>query len=140
VERDIERQRTALEYDRLEGFAGDVLHHDEEHPVLLLGRDDVDDVRVVQRGQQARLTRQFTVVERLTMGNLPRDALVDPGVFGQIHGAETATAERLDDPVLAERLSTKHPRVESITVAVKTPRCHVPGAAGASFDLPDAEA
>ena len=37
--------------ERLECFARDVLHHDEEDVVLLLGGRDGDNVRVVQRGQ-----------------------------------------------------------------------------------------
>ena len=41
-------------------------------------------------------------------GTLMRDALVDPRVFGEIHRAEPAAAERLEDAVLAERLAAKH--------------------------------
>ena len=39
----------------LERLARHVLHHDEEVVVLLLGRQDRDDVRVTHRREQARL-------------------------------------------------------------------------------------
>ena len=73
--------------------------------VLLLRRDDRDDVGMVERGEQPRLAQQLAEVEVLPVRNLDRDLLVDPGVFGEVDGAEAAAAERRDDLVLAERLA-----------------------------------
>ena len=69
---------------------------------------------MVQGGEQPRLPKQFAEVQRLPVRHFERDALVDPGVFRQIDRAETTAAERLEDPVLAERLSAKHHSGESI--------------------------
>ena len=41
------------------------------------------------------------------MRNLDRDLLVDPGVLREVDGAESAAAERRDDPVLAEGLASE---------------------------------
>jgi hypothetical protein len=37
------------------------------------------------------------------MRHFDRDALVDPRIFGEVHGAEAAAAERFDEPILPER-------------------------------------
>ena len=46
----------------------------------------------------------------LLVRNLERDFLVDPGVFGQIDGAEAAAAERREDAVLADGLTAEEHR------------------------------
>src|SRR5262249_19058749 len=63
------------EQNRFERFARYELHHDEEHIVLLLGRENRDDVRMIQRGKKARLSQQLTEVDSLLMWNLERDFL-----------------------------------------------------------------
>ena len=90
VERLIDLEPTAGRDDRLEGFARDVLHHDEENVVLLLRRRDRDDVRMVECGQQARFPQQFAEVQILAVRDLERDLLVDPGIFGQIDVADSS--------------------------------------------------
>ena len=77
----------------LERFARHVLHHDEEHIVLLLGREDGDDVGMAHRGEQPRLFEHLAEVEALLVRNLERDLLVDPGVLGEIDGTEAAAPE-----------------------------------------------
>ena len=88
----------------LERLALHVLHDDEEDVVLLLGREHGDDVGMAHRREQPRFLEQLGEVEALLVGNLQRDFLVDPGVFGQVHAAEAAAAERRNDAVLADGL------------------------------------
>src|SRR5262249_43783394 len=82
------------EQNRIERFARDELHHDEEHVVLLLGRENRDDVRMIQCGKKARLSQQLAEVDTLLVWNLERDFLVDPRVFCEIDGAEATAADR----------------------------------------------
>ena len=77
VERAAHLQGAARGDDLLEGLAGHVLHHDEEHVVLLFGRRDGHDVGVVQAGQQARFTQQLSEILILPVGNFEGDLLVD---------------------------------------------------------------
>jgi hypothetical protein len=56
-------------------------------------------------GEQPRLVEEFTEVQSLPMRDLDRDLLVDPGVLGQVNGAESAAPELRDDFVLAEGLA-----------------------------------
>ena len=83
--------------DGLERVARHVLHHDEEDVLLLLRRQNRDDVRMVERGQQARLAQQIAEVDVLPVRNLDGDFLVDPGVFGEVDSAESAAAEWRQD-------------------------------------------
>ena len=96
--------------DRLERLARHVLHHDEEHVVVALGGEHRDDVRMAERRQQPRLAQQLAEVQVLPVRNLERDLLVDPGVFGEVDGAEPAAAERREDAVLADPWSRKNIR------------------------------
>ena len=90
---------------------GDVLHDDEEDVVLFFGRENRDDIGMAERGEKPRLMQQIAEVDVLAVRNLDRDFLVDPGVFGEINGAESAAAKRGEDLVLADRLSSeKHER------------------------------
>jgi hypothetical protein len=100
-------------------------------PVLFLGGDDGDDVRMVERREQPRLAQQLAEVEILAMRDFDRDALVDPGVFGEVDGAEAAAAERFEDAVLAERLAAKNHLSRKYTIA-RVHRFHAPGASSAS--------
>ena len=94
VERPVELERALARDDVLERLALHVLHHDEEDVVLLLGRDDGDDVGMADAGEQSRLAEQLAEVESLAVRDLDRDLLVDPGVVGEVDGTETAAAER----------------------------------------------
>src|SRR6185503_3489458 len=111
VERARQVERPLAGDDRLERFAGDELHDDEEDVLLLLGGEDRDDVRVTEAGQQPRLAQQLAEVDRLLVRHLEGDALVDPGVLGEVDGAEAAAADRRQDLVLADDLTAEeHPR------------------------------
>ncbi len=86
------------------------LHHDEEDVVLFLRRDDRDDVRMVERGEQPRLAQQLAEVDALFVGNLERDFLVDPGVFREVDRAEAAAADRRENLVFPDDLiAEEHP-------------------------------
>ena len=105
----------------LERVARHVLHHDEEDAVLLLRGRDGDDVGMIDAGEEARLAEQLAEVEVLPVRDLDRDLFVDPGVLGEIHGAEPAAAERGEDLVLAEDLSLEqHPGEYTGTEAAGT--------------------
>ena len=56
-------------------------------------------------GQQARLAQQLPEVESLTVGNLDRDLLVDPGIVSEVDGTESAATERSGDLVFTECLA-----------------------------------
>ena len=86
---------------------------------------------MIERGEQARLAQQLAEVQILPVRDLDRDALVDPGVFREVHGAEAAAAERLEDAILAERLAAKHhDRGKYIDLVhnLRVHRIHAPGA------------
>ena len=57
---------------------------------------------MVQRGEQARLAQQIAEVDVLPVRNLDGDLLVDPGVFGEVNRAESATAKWRQDLVLSD--------------------------------------
>ena len=105
VERPVHVQRAGRRDDVLERLARHVLHDDEEDVVFFFRRDDGDDVGMADAGEQARLVEQLAEVHVLPVRDLDRDALVDPGVLRQVHGAEATAAERRDDLVLAEVLA-----------------------------------
>jgi hypothetical protein len=90
---------------RLQALALDVLHDDEEHAVHALGGDDAHDVGMVEGGQKARLLQELVEVPALPMRDLDGDLLVDPGIFGQEDGAESAGAQIGKDLVLTNGLS-----------------------------------
>ena len=107
VECAVQIDRALERDDVLERLARHVLHHDEEGAVLLLCRGDRDDVGVADAGEEARLSQQIAEVDVLTMRNLDRNFLVDPGVLREVNGAEPSATEGGDDPVLAERLASE---------------------------------
>src|SRR6185503_3787378 len=111
VERAQHVERAFPRDQRLERFARHELHHDEEDVLLLLRREDGDDVGVIQGGQQPRLAQQLAEVDALLMRDLERDFLVDPGVFREVNSPEASAAYRRQDLVLADDLSAEeHPR------------------------------
>ena len=91
----------------LERLAGHVLHDDEEDVVDLLGGENRHHIRVVERAQEPRLFQHLAEIEVLLVRNLEGDLLVDPGVFGQVYRAETATAEGRKNAVLTDSLTAK---------------------------------
>src|SRR5204863_1365861 len=97
--------------NRLEGLAGHELHHDEEDVLLLFGRQNRDDVRVVEGGEQPRLAQQFAEIDALFVRDFERDFLVDPGVFREVNRSKAAAADRREDFVFADDLAAEeHPR------------------------------
>ena len=110
VERAIQFEPGAGGNQVLERLALDVLHDDEEDVVLLFRRGDGDDIRMADAREQARLTQQLAEVEVLSMGDLDRDLLVDPGVLREVNGSESAAAKRRHDLVLSERLASEQQR------------------------------
>src|SRR5262249_33878716 len=105
IERAREIQVSMRRDDVLERLTRDVLHHDEEHAILLLGGRDRDDVGMADRGEQAGLSQEFAEVEALAVRTLDRDLLVDPRVLREVDRTEATAAERRDDLVLAELLT-----------------------------------
>ncbi len=100
-------ERALARDDGLERLAGHELHHDEEHVLLLLRGEDRDDVRVIEAGEEPRLAQEFAEIDALLVRNLQRNFLVNPRVFGEVHGAEPAAADRLEDFVLPDDLSAE---------------------------------
>jgi hypothetical protein len=94
----------------LERLALHVLHHDEEHIVLLLSREYGDDVGMAHRREEPWLLHELAEVEILLVRDLEGDFLVDPGVFSEVNRAETATPKRREDAVLTNQLTTKEHR------------------------------
>ena len=82
-----------------------------------------DDVRVIEAGEQPRLAQQLAEVDALLVRDLERDLLVDPGVFGEVDGAEAAAADRREDLVLADDLSAEEHRAReySSRMSLRTP-------------------
>ena len=112
--REVERPLTRDH--RLERLARDELHHDEKDVLLFLGGEDGDDVRVIERGKKPRLAQQLAEIDALLVRHFERDLLVDPGVFGEIHRAKAAAADRRKDFVFADDLSPEeHRRAEYST-------------------------
>ena len=58
-------------------------------------------------GEEARLAQQLAEIDALLVRDLERDFLVDPGVFGEVDGAEAAAADRRQHLVLADDLAAE---------------------------------
>ncbi len=84
----------------------DQLHGQEAGAVLVLDREQRDDVRVVEAGDRARLVLEAG--EAVGVGgdvggkHLERHIATEPTVPGAVHLAHSARAERADDLVVAE--------------------------------------
>src|ERR1041385_4319449 len=117
--------------DLLERLPRHVLHHDEEHTVLLLRREDGDDVWMVHRGEKARFLQHLGKIQVLLVRDLECDLLVDPLVFGKEHAAEAAAAERRKDSILPYGLALeKHEdwqEYNSVNARFYAPDAHAPG-------------
>src|SRR5580765_8158366 len=107
VERARQIERAIARDNRLERLAGNELHHDEEDVLLLFGGQNRDDVRVVEGGEQPRLTQQLTEIDALFVRDLERDLLIDPGVFREVNRSKAAAADRLEDFVFADDLAAE---------------------------------
>ncbi len=88
----VDLQTAAAGDDGLQRLTRHVLHDDEEDIILLLGGRDRDDVRVIKAGKQAGFAQQLAEVQVLPVGDLERDLLVEPGVFGEIDRTEATAA------------------------------------------------
>ena len=99
------RQRPALAEDRGEVAAVDQLHDDERVARVHAVVEDVDDVRMVQRGGGLRLLAEARheggVAAVLGAQHLDRDVAAELGVVGPVDGRHAALAEQLDQAVAA---------------------------------------
>ena len=107
VEGAVQIERALSHDDVFERLTGHVLHDDEEHVLLLLGREYGDDVGVTHGGEQPRLLDHLAEVEVLLVRYLERDLLVDPRVFGKVDTAEAAAAKGRQDAVLPDSLTAE---------------------------------
>ena len=107
VERERQVEGSVARDDRFERLARHELHHDEEDVLLLLRRENCHDVRMIQGCEKTWFAQQFAEVDTLLVRNLERDLLVDPGIFGEVHGAEASAADRRQNLVLADDLVPK---------------------------------
>ena len=80
--------------------------------------EELRDVGMAERGEQARFTQQLAEIEVLAMRDLDRDFLVDPGVFREVDGAEATAPQRGDYAVLAHRLAAKEHVERSIPLSI----------------------
>ena len=92
--------------DRRQAGAFDEAHREVELAIDLAGVVDVDDVRVAERGRQARLAQE-PIAERLVLGHLrdddlQRDPALERGVLGGVDDAHPATPDQGLDDVSAE--------------------------------------
>ncbi len=95
--------RPLLDQDLAEVGAGDVVHDEEQHPLMLARVMDPDDVRVMQRGGDARLALE-PLAELLVLGERGRQHLerVDPvqrDVRDAVDEAHAAAADQLVNAV-----------------------------------------
>ena len=68
----------------------------------------------------AWLAQQLVELTVLLVGNLDGKLLVDPGVANEVHGAEAAAAQRLQNLILAELLAEeKHRRAREYNIGVE---------------------
>ena len=84
----------------------DVAHRDEQRPVRLAGLEDGDDVRVVERGRELRLTQEPGPELAVLGERWERAASVPPcdpaGVVSEVDDAHPATTEQPVDPVAGQ--------------------------------------
>jgi hypothetical protein len=59
-----------------------------------------DDVGMIERGEQPRLAQKLAEVETLAVRHFQRDALVDPGVFGEDTPVRIRRCRAVDEFVL----------------------------------------
>ena len=105
IERARQIERAVAGDQRLERLARDKLHDDEEDVLLLLGRQNGDDIRVIESGEKPRLAQELAEIDALLVRHFERDFLIDPGVFREIDSPEPAAADRRHNLVLANDLA-----------------------------------
>src|SRR6185436_11115721 len=105
---DLARQRAAFEQ----------LHRDEGAPVVLVYLVDGADVRVVQRGRGARFAQKpfdrLRVVRAILRQELQRDLAGQLHVLGEVYDAHAARAERVEDPIVRNRLADHRAEATSL--------------------------
>ena len=91
----------------VERFAVQILHHEEDGPVVRLAEvGDVDDVRVIDQARRARLAQE--ALDRLLAAAVPlvedlhRDLLADVDVLAAVDDAHAAATHDLAQLVLAD--------------------------------------
>jgi hypothetical protein len=78
---------------------------------------------MAHRGEEPWLLHQLTEIEILFVRDLEGDLLVDPGVFREVHAAETAAAERRQDAVFPNGLTAKEQGDASIAGCDRPDAC-----------------
>ena len=101
-----QRQRGARSQELAQAPSGHQLHGQEDQPVQLLDRVDVDDVRMVERGGRAGFPlKPGAAIDRvgdLGSRQLERHLPGQPGVLGDIDLAHPAAAQAFEHEVVAE--------------------------------------
>ena len=98
--------RPVLDQHLAQVGAGDVIHHEEQHPLVLAGVVDPDDVRVVQRRGDPHLALE-PLAELLVLGQRGGEDLqrIDPvqrDIGDAVDQSHPATADEVVDPVTAD--------------------------------------
>ena len=123
VEHLLDRQRLAGD-SLLERAAIEQFQHDVRLPFVLADVVDGADIGVVERRDGARLSlKPFEHVagaDRRRRQKLDRDGPAQAEVFGAIHHAHPARAERFHDPVMRDYLTDDHGEV-GVTHEVRVP-------------------
>jgi hypothetical protein len=100
---DVRRQVATLAEHRREVFAVDELHDDERTRVFGSVVEDIDDVRVVERGRGLRLLAEAGhergVAPVFRPQHLDGDVAVESRIACAVHRRHAALAEQLDEPV-----------------------------------------
>src|SRR5262249_8014745 len=107
VERHREIERAVACDDRLERFAGHVLHHDEEHVLRLFGREDAAGGGMFGGARGPRAAQHLYKSAALLGGSFQPPFLSAPLFFGELPPPNPAAADCREDFVLADDLSSE---------------------------------
>ena len=101
----LDRLQRAMSKNGRERFPLDQLHSDEEFVRLLFDRIDRGDVRMIHLGDRPRLAQESRLPLRIVRDalgeNLDRHLAHEPRVFGSPHLSHAASAEAVDQAVVA---------------------------------------
>ena len=109
---------------RLQGLALDVLHHEEDQPAVFAEVGDLDDVRVVDAVDRARLAQEALAVRHVQAQVLAQDLdrahALDHHVPGKVDDRHPAAAQPPHQPVARrERASDERVRIARESSAVE---------------------
>ncbi len=108
LEQFVERHRLVADA-ALERLAVEQLHDDELLPVVIADVVQRADVRVVERGRDARFALEaldcLRIAREVGRQHLDGDLAAEPRVLGAIDDAHAAAVEDFDDAVMRDRLA-----------------------------------